>query len=153
MFIKFRKMILSDINNVINLINRNLEENLVPLIFLNDLFDTSGRFHYVCLHNNKVIGNISCTIQDTREHDTVLQCHVLCVDFPYRTNGIGTRLMEIVKEEATSLNIRSISLYVRSSNLQAKEFYIKQGFEIIKEVSYYENGALALLMKYTNLNI
>ncbi|MBE5843009.1 MAG: GNAT family N-acetyltransferase [Butyrivibrio sp.] len=45
--------------------------------------------------------------------------------------GVGTRLMNLVKEKAKEQNRRAIMLETQSCNVRAIAFYQKQGFELI----------------------
>ena len=53
---------------------------------------------------------------------------VLFVDEPYRGRGLGTWLLKHVKEKAKSTGIRLIHL--DTFDFQAKDFYLRQGYEI-----------------------
>ena len=138
-----RKTKLSDINNIIDLTSKNLEENAVPLVYLNDLYDIDFNFNYVCFNNNKLIGIVSCTISNH-----ILKINCLCIDFPFQGKGFGTILLDRIKSDCNStLNsrkntkyfINKIRLHVRSDNVKAQEFYKKHGFQIIDNQSNYYN--------------
>lgn len=53
---------------------------------------------------------------------------VLFVDEPYRGRGLGTWLLKHVEEKAKSTGIRLIHL--DTFDFQAKDFYLRQGYEI-----------------------
>jgi ribosomal protein S18 acetylase RimI-like enzyme len=138
-------MKLSDINEIVDLSNRNMTENTVHLIYLWDLYETDLKFNFVCLESKNIIGFISCTI------NKCISCNALCVDMPFRERRIGERLMNEVIEEGRHLSDKfKISLYVRADNVPAINFYIKMGFIIIKKhVPYYEDGGLGHYMEYS----
>lgn len=141
--IKIKKIVLSDINEITDLINRNLSENIVPFFILTDLYETYNKFNYVSIYKDLIIGCILCIV-----NNNILVCNFLVIDFPYTRNGIGKHLLKSVIDEAQNNNIECIQLYCRSSNLSALNFYINQGFKIIKEnIPYYEDGVHGNLME------
>lgn len=142
---RIRRMKLSDINDIVDLSNRNMTENVVPLIYLWDLYESDFKFNYVCLKSKNIIGFISCTT------NRGISCNALCVDMPFRGRRIGKRLMNEVIEEGRHIKEQfKISLYVRADNIPAINFYMKMGFLIIKEnVPYYEDGRLGHYMEYS----
>lgn len=53
---------------------------------------------------------------------------VLFVDEKYRRKGLGTQLLKHVEAKAKSISIRLVHL--DTFDFQAKDFYLKQGYEI-----------------------
>lgn len=58
----------------------------------------------------------------------------LAVHSNYRQQGIGTQLINEVKNQAKKQNISLLSLTVWSDNMTAIEFYKRQGFQEFKQV-------------------
>lgn len=48
-----------------------------------------------------------------------------------RRQGVGRRLMDVVKEQAKAEGRRAIILETQSCNVDAIAFYLSQGFELI----------------------
>ena len=62
-------------------------------------------------------------------------------------SGIGSILMEEVKKDAYAKRVKTITLEVRESNVNAINFYKKHGFIIShKKEGYYSNGEDAIYM-------
>ena len=55
----------------------------------------------------------------------------LWVDDEFQRLGLGTVLMNLVKEEAKKSNRRAIVLETQSSNVKAIDFYLNCGFKVI----------------------
>lgn len=69
------------------------------------------------------------------------ECHLqnISVEKAYRTKGIGTYILEILKERAKLFSTKAIFLEVRESNITAINFYKKHKFkEIGKRNNYYK---------------
>lgn len=75
----------------------------------------------------------------------------LAVDKKYRGRGIAAELLNKVLDLAGKLNVKSIFLEVRESNVAAKKLYSKFGFkEIGRRKSYYSaanEDALVLMLE------
>lgn len=69
----------------------------------------------------------------------------------FRRRGIGTELLELLKNEAIARGIDSLYLEVRRSNEGARSLYEKAGFEVIGERrGFYKNPREdAVLMKWS----
>ena len=78
----------------------------------------------------------------------------IAVDDAYRSQGIGSSLMDAVQERAASLGAEEIFLEVRESNAPARHLYEKYGFEVLgKRKGYYQKPVEdAILMKCTMRN-
>ncbi len=64
-----------------------------------------------------------------------LYINLLAVNNNYRKQGIGTKLINHVKNKAKQQNISLFSLMVWSDNITAIEFYKNQGFKEIKHIN------------------
>jgi ribosomal protein S18 acetylase RimI-like enzyme len=64
----------------------------------------------------------------------------LAVDESYREKGIGSRLMDLVKEKAKEEGFYMLSLFVFADNANARRFYERHGFEIHShvDIEYHE---------------
>ncbi|MDJ0599440.1 MAG: GNAT family N-acetyltransferase [Crocosphaera sp.] len=64
-----------------------------------------------------------------------LYINFLAVNNDYRKQGIGTKLINHVKNKAKQQNISLLSLMVWCDNLTAIEFYKRQGFKDVKHIN------------------
>lgn len=79
---------------------------------------------YVVKDGNKVLGGIKAVMYNWK----MLFINVLWVDGKYRHHGYGSALMKRVEEEAKKMG--STLAHVDTFDFQAKDFYIKNGYEI-----------------------
>ncbi len=93
----------------------------------NEIADKKNIFSKA-VFENKIIGYTHCILQN--EKLKLSKIYLL----PHQKNkGIGTFLLNNVKEIAEKNNIHTIILQVNRFN-SAKEFYLKNGFKITEEV-------------------
>jgi ribosomal protein S18 acetylase RimI-like enzyme len=59
-------------------------------------------------------------------------CEVVTLDSECEGQGLGTRLINAVVEEARKQNCRRVFLITTNDNLNALGFYQKRGFELVK---------------------
>lgn len=62
------------------------------------------------------------------QNDTILQIKRLAVYPSLRRQGIGTRLLRFVLDEAKDMGIKRVTCVIRESNLPACSFLAKHGF-------------------------
>ena len=60
-----------------------------------------------------------------------MQITTVAVTADARRRGIGHRLIDVLKEEATRASLASVTLEVRASNEAARTLYEKQGFTAV----------------------
>lgn len=58
----------------------------------------------------------------------------------YQRQGIGRRMLEWLTESALTAGIASVHLELRETNLNARHFYLKQGFAETMRISGYYRG-------------
>jgi ribosomal protein S18 acetylase RimI-like enzyme len=85
-----------------------------PFIYLN----------YVVKNGDQVLGGVKAILYNWN----ILFINVLWVDNTYRHHGYGSALMQKVEQEAK--NSGSTLAHVDTFDFQAKDFYIKNGYEI-----------------------
>lgn len=80
--------------------------------------------NYVVKNGDQVLGGIKAVLYNWK----ILFINVLWVDDKYRHYGYGSALMQKVEEEAKKRG--STLAHVDTFDFQAKDFYIKNGYEI-----------------------
>lgn len=80
--------------------------------------------NFVAKHRNEIIGGINAILYSWK----MLFVDILWVDEAYRGQRIGTGLIKKVEEEAKKQGCTLIHL--DTFDFQAKDFYLKHGFEI-----------------------
>ncbi|MFQ6106566.1 MAG: GNAT family N-acetyltransferase [Thermoplasmata archaeon] len=92
-------------------------------------------------------GAVVGVLAATRTSTTTARILILVVREDFRSRGIGTALMNDFLTRVASEGIRTVELEVRKSNLQARRFYQKLGFETIDLIpGFYTNGEDAVKM-------
>jgi len=59
----------------------------------------------------------------------------LAVDVKMQGHGIGSRLIELVKQKAKENGYADLSLMVFRDNLEARRLYARHGFDVVREVT------------------
>jgi len=109
--------------------------------YMFDLEKTSNlpyNFIYGYFENDKLLGFIHIILTGN-EADIAN----IVVDEYYRYKGIATKLIDYVTNR---YELKEINLEVRESN-DAVNFYLKNGFKIIREIPNYYKGENAYFMK------
>lgn len=85
--------------------------------------------HYIAVTGDKIVGwcDIASFNRPAFAHSGVLRMGILK---EYRGTGLGTKLMQIVLDEAKKMGITRVELDVREDNSNAIKLYQKFGFEI-----------------------
>lgn len=128
---EFQEKDLNCINKLLNNFNYQLREKS----FNND-------FLKILVYEDNIIKGILVYqyIYDRIEIDYII------VASEYRKCGIASKLLNFL--EAKYDNIENITLEVRENNIEAINFYLKNGFkEITKRKNYYGNEDGILMMK------
>ena len=118
-----------------------------------ELFDDykEGSDYYVAEWNGEEAAVL--VVQQLKWNNTLL-IHNLYVYASFKRLGIGSKLMEFVKERALRLGVRAITLETQTSNYPAVQFYLKHGFQLVgfNTISYsnedVEKGEVRLEMAY-----
>ena len=93
---------------------------------------------------NRVVGFIIFWIVDNKGHIIMI-----AVNNNYKNMGIGSLLLNKVKQILFSNNIITLTLEVRKSNLAARKFYLKNGFyEVVEKEHYYSDGEDGIIMQF-----
>lgn len=95
---------------------------------LNFVGESEKRISYVMKKENSIIAGISACI----DWGFILHVELLFVEDAYRHQGLGQLLIEKVEKEAKALGAGMAQ--TDTFDFQAKDFYLKQGYEIFGEL-------------------
>ena len=87
---------------------------------------------FVAEENGKVVAFI--TLNTSFEFDSTQGLYIedFCVTKAKRNKGYGSLLLKMVLQYAKGLGLSPVYLHVEQTNTQAKDFYTKFGFSIVK---------------------
>ena len=102
-----------------------------------------GHKGLICKHDSEIIGFIIFSPINPEAH--ILSISVIK---KIQSKGVGTLLLRSMLDQCKAMNYKKIFLEVRTSNLQAINFYQKFGFikDAIRDNYYTDNSEDALLM-------
>jgi len=102
-----------------------------------------GHKGLICKHDSKIIGFIIFSPINPEAH--ILS---ISVTKKIQSKGVGALLLQSMLDQCAAMNYKKIFLEVRTSNLQAINFYQKFGFskDAIRDNYYKDNSEDALLM-------
>jgi ribosomal protein S18 acetylase RimI-like enzyme len=75
-------------------------------------------------NNEQVVGLLTYTLADN-------SCEIVTIDSTLPGQGIGTALIEVVKELALQQNCQRLWLITTNDNINALRFYQKRGFVLV----------------------
>ena len=102
-----------------------------------------GHKGLICKHDSEIIGFIIFSPINPEAH--ILS---ISVTKKIQSKGVGSLLLQSMLDQCAAMNYKKIFLEVRTSNLQAINFYQKFGFskDAIRDDYYTDNSEDALLM-------
>ena len=102
-----------------------------------------GHKGLICKHDSEIIGFIIFSPINPEAH--ILS---ISVTKKIQSKGVGSLLLQSMLDQCAAMNYKKIFLEVRTSNLQAINFYKKFGFskDAIRDNYYTDNSEDALLM-------
>ena len=80
---------------------------------------------FIVLDSDEWVGEITFTFSGS-------DCEIVSLDSLREGQGIGTKLINAVLEEARAKNCKRVFLITTNDNLNALGFYQKRGFELVK---------------------
>ncbi|MGE5377560.1 MAG: GNAT family N-acetyltransferase [Bacteroidota bacterium] len=80
---------------------------------------------FIAYNGPDCVGEITYVINDG-------ECEIVTLDSECEGQGLGTRLINTVVEEARKQDCRRVFLITTNDNLNALGFYQKRGFELVK---------------------
>lgn len=132
----------------LDLISNNLETNFDNFwnynVFKSELENKNSKY-LVAKINNEVVGFAGIiSILDEADISNIV------VHKDFRNQKIGSCLLRALIDLCISLNLKTINLEVRESNIPAIKLYEKYGFEVCGlRKKYYDHSENAILMKKT----
>ena len=90
-----------------------------------------NEFVIIALKDEKIIGYLAGTINEKGSYELFQYGEInnMLVDNNYRGSGIGKQLINRFKEYCKTKNITNLKVVASAKNLNAIEFYKKQGFK------------------------
>jgi N-acetylglutamate synthase-like GNAT family acetyltransferase len=119
-----KKIDAKDRNQVIEFLQKEWG-NTVIVLREGEIFDLKDEEGFVIFDNNKIIGLLTYRISQDR-------CEILSLDSKIENKGIGTALIENVKEYAKINNCSKLHVITTNDNLRTIGFYQKRGFHLVK---------------------
>jgi ribosomal protein S18 acetylase RimI-like enzyme len=96
------------------------------------------------VNNDTIIGFIIATISKDKSANIV----TIDVEPVSRRCGLGSKLINVLKNILNELKVTKITLQVSEDNVVATKFYTKHGFEIKKRLPMYYPSTDGLQMEY-----
>ena len=117
------------------------KENFDPTLIVDWPLSEEGKNYFedlikneyviIAIEAEKAIGYLAGTINEKGLYELIQYGEInnMLVDNNYRGSGIGKQLINYFKEYCKSKNINNLKAVASAKNLNAIEFYKKQGFE------------------------
>ncbi len=126
----------ADVGPVMALVRNALRENYPPDLYM-DIHKWWKEGFIIAENSGQVVGFIACVVNAPGQARVLM----LAVDTPFRSQGIGTQLMNTFVRECAVRGMKSIELEVRQSNEAAIRFYRRHGFDIVYSLErFYTDG-------------
>jgi GNAT superfamily N-acetyltransferase len=114
-------------------IMKQLRPQLTPENYYSDVSSliTEEKYRLFAAYDdeNHCLGVVGFQQQNRLSLGKIIYIADLVIDEKYRSQGVGARLLEFVKQEAGRLNVDAIVLDSGLQRKQAHEFYMKQGYK------------------------
>jgi len=138
------KMTVSDVEAVAALEQASFDDPWPIESFIKELSTNQLALYLVLRHQSMVVAYVGAWVIIDEVHITTL-----AVEEAYRRRGLATRLIEALIEKTLPYGAGSVTLEVRPSNIAARTFYEKLGFEIYGCRRRYYKDEDALIMTKT----
>jgi GNAT superfamily N-acetyltransferase len=89
------------------------------------IYYPDGLEGFIAFDRHEWVGEITYTVSES-------DCEIISLDSMREGQGLGTKLINAVVEEARKQNCRRVFLITTNDNLNALGFYQKRGFELVK---------------------
>ena len=90
------------------------------------VYDIVNKYVYVCEMDGKIIGSVRITLLDQR----IAYLSRFSISPDVQNLGLGGLLLEKVRVECASMNVRAITLHTASKMRSTVAFYLKNGYYI-----------------------
>lgn len=88
-----------------------------------------NEIHLFALYENKIIGTINATLREENVKEDTAVVHETYVNILFRKKGVGKLLIDsLLKEIKKNKRIRKIKLWVKETQLSARNLYESVGF-------------------------
>ena len=140
--VEISNMQISDLNLIANTLESDFDDFWNYNVFKSELENGNSRY-LISKINEKIVGFAGIIpVIDEADISNIV------VHKDFRNKKIGSLLLESLLNLAVSLNLNTINLEVRESNIPAIKLYEKFGFEVCGlRKKYYGNLENAVLMK------
>jgi len=119
--IEFRKCLPEDRALISSLIAERWNSEFI--VVHNTIYIPANLDGFIAFEGEKPAGLITYTYDNE-------SCEIVSLDSFIENKGIGSRLIDLVKEEALDRGCRTLWLISTNDNEHAAEFYSKRGFEL-----------------------
>jgi len=143
--ITFRKMDFKDVDGVVQIESLSFSAPWTAAMF-NEELNNPIAYYIVAADGEEVVGYAGMWLIIDEAHITNI-----AVDPRYHRRNIATTMIRLLIEKAREMNLRAMTLEVRTGNFQAIELYKRFGFktEGCRKGYYREDGEDALIMWLT----
>lgn len=140
--VKIFNMTLKDLDLIVNTLESDFDNFWNYNVFKSELQNNNSKY-LVAKINNEIVGFAGIIlIVDEADISNIV------VHKDFRNKKIGSFLLDTLLNLAISLNLKTINLEVRESNIPAIKLYEKYGFEVCGlRKKYYNHSENAILMK------
>lgn len=105
---------------------------------INIIHNDKCNYVFVAIVSGKVVGIIECVIKYSIHKPSYLIINTLAVLLKYQGKGVGSQLLAYTENFAKTKGLSRISLGSQFRRLSAHQFYINNGYEMIKEHKIFE---------------
>lgn len=79
---------------------------------------------FIAFHNDEIVGLVTYLVREKA-------CEIVTIDSLHENRGIGTHLVERVREVAVALGCNRLWLITTNDNIDALRFYQKRNFQLV----------------------
>lgn len=95
------------------------------IVNLNRVYEVNKLPGFIAFQKEEIIGLITFHIEEQA-------CEIVSLNSMVENRGLGTRLIELVKQEAQKSGCRRLWLITTNDNMNALKFYQKRQFDLVK---------------------
>lgn len=127
-----REFVEDNIDHLLDIEKTVTEERWAADNFLMEL-ESKWDYSFAAVDDDRIVAFLVCSVKGANLH-----IHRIVVLPEYRGHGLGLEMMERVFAGCPAANLRSMTLKVHESNLDAQRFYERMGFRrvAVEDVRY-----------------